>query len=97
MKVNSKLVFGLLAGAAIGAVAGILLAPEKGADTRKKIADGVGEAGDNLKDRFNDFVDGVKDKYLNAKSEADDVAHDVAKMGTPSYKSFSSRAKDALS
>ncbi|RYF85749.1 MAG: YtxH domain-containing protein, partial [Chitinophagaceae bacterium] len=33
---TSKTLLGLAAGAAIGAVAGLLLAPDKGSETRKK-------------------------------------------------------------
>ncbi len=74
MKVDSKVLLGLLAGAAIGAIAGILFAPDKGSETRNKIKKGAGEVGDNLKHSFNDFVDTVKDKYRKAKHEAEDLA-----------------------
>jgi len=30
--------------------------------------------GDSLKNSFNDFVDGVKDKYRHAKNEVEDIA-----------------------
>lgn len=74
MKVDSKVLLGLLAGAAIGAIAGILFAPDKGSETRSKIKKGAGDVGDNLKHSFNDFVDTVKDKYRKAKNEAEDLA-----------------------
>lgn len=74
MKVDSKLVLGLLAGAAIGAIAGILFAPDKGSETRKKISKNTSEMGDQLKHSFNDFIDTVKDKYRKAKSEAEDIS-----------------------
>lgn len=74
MKADSKIVLGLLAGAAIGAIAGILFAPDKGSETRKKIAKNTNDIGENLKDSFNDFVDTVKDKYRKAKHEAEEVA-----------------------
>ncbi|WP_372474450.1 YtxH domain-containing protein [Capnocytophaga sp. ARDL2] len=38
----------ILAGAAVGAVAGILLAPERGSDTRKKISKGFKEGKDEV-------------------------------------------------
>lgn len=74
MKADSKVLLGLLAGAAIGAIAGILFAPDKGTETRKKIAKNTSDLGENLKNSFNDFVDTVKDKYRNAKNEAEEVA-----------------------
>lgn len=39
---------GLLAGAAAGAIAGVLLAPDKGAATRKKVADSASKFGDQV-------------------------------------------------
>ncbi|MBS1749189.1 MAG: YtxH domain-containing protein [Bacteroidetes bacterium] len=74
MKADSKVLLGLLAGAAIGAIAGILFAPDKGSETRKKIAKNTNEIGENLKSSFNDFVDSVKEKYRHAKNEVEDVA-----------------------
>ncbi|HRP31770.1 MAG TPA: YtxH domain-containing protein [Agriterribacter sp.] len=74
MKIDSKVVLGLLAGAAIGAIAGILFAPDKGSETRKKISKNTAEMGDQLKHSFNEFVDTVKDKYRRAKADADNMA-----------------------
>lgn len=46
---TGKTLLALLAGAAIGAVAGILMAPDKGSKTREKIKDSLDEAKKNLK------------------------------------------------
>jgi gas vesicle protein len=46
MSSTSKIILGMLAAAAAGAAIGILLAPEKGSDTRQK-----------LKDNFNTWID----------------------------------------
>ncbi len=73
MKTDSKVVLGFLAGAAMGAIAGILFAPDKGSETRKKIAQNTNDLGDNLKDSFNEFIDTVKDKYRKAKHEAEEA------------------------
>lgn len=54
---NRNYVIGLVAAAAAGAVAGILLAPEKGKDLRKKIADRGTEVKDKIKDRIKSNVD----------------------------------------
>jgi gas vesicle protein len=63
----------LIAGFALGVLAGILLAPDKGSETRRKIA----ERGNDLKDRFNDFVDSIQDKFHSAKEEAEEFAEEA--------------------
>jgi gas vesicle protein len=90
MKADSKVVLGLLAGAAIGAIAGILFAPDKGSETRKKITKNTSDMGDQLKHTFNDFVDTVKDKYRTAKNEVEDVA-EKGKVST-----FGGQAKNSM-
>jgi len=90
MKADSKVLLGLLAGAAIGAIAGILFAPDKGSETRNKISKNASDMGDQLKHTFNDFVDTVKDKYKHAKSEVDDIAE----KGNVS--TFSSKVKNSM-
>ena len=90
---NTKTLLGFLAGAAVGALAGILLAPDKGSETRKKISKKTGDLGDTLKSSFNDFVDGVKESYSNVKSEAEDV-EEKSRMKMNSLKH---EAKNALS
>jgi gas vesicle protein len=71
---TSKILIGFLAGAAIGGALGILLAPDKGTETRKKILAKGSDLGDSLtdfsgtiKDKFNEVVDGVKGKF-NART-----------------------------
>lgn len=41
---NKQIVLTFLGGATVGAVTALLLAPRSGADTRKAISDGVGDA-----------------------------------------------------
>lgn len=60
----------LLTGLAVGVVLGILFAPDKGSETRKKIAD----QGRDLKDRFSDFIDGLSSKFEEAAEEAQEFA-----------------------
>ena len=72
---SSKILVGFLAGAAVGALAGILFAPDKGSNTRQKIADKTGDIKDSVKNSYNDFVDGVKQTYAGAKEEAEDFAN----------------------
>ncbi len=48
MSSTTKIVLGMLAAAAAGAAIGVLLAPEKGSDLRKKIKDNVTDWLDEL-------------------------------------------------
>ncbi len=70
-----KLILSIAAGVAAGAVIGILLAPDKGSETRRKISEKSNEYADNLKTKFNDFVESMLDKFDSVKSEAENIAH----------------------
>ncbi len=59
-----NLIAAFLGGAAVGAVCGVLFAPEKGVDTRQKIADalrkkGISLKGQELEDLVDEIADGV--------------------------------------
>ena len=60
----------LAAGAALGAISGILLAPASGKDTRKKIM----KKGEELRDQLADLVDQGKDLVDEAKGQAKSAA-----------------------
>ena len=48
MNTTSKIVLGLMGAAAVGALIGILVAPEKGSELRKRISDGAGDVADEI-------------------------------------------------
>lgn len=56
---SSKGLKALLVGAAIGGALGVLLAPDKGSKTRKKIMAKPKEIKETVKDRINDALDGM--------------------------------------
>ena len=58
-KTGSTLV-AILAGAAVGAVAGVLLAPEQGEKTRKRISKGFKSGADDLNCKMDDLKKQVK-------------------------------------
>jgi gas vesicle protein len=79
MNTTSKILLGFIAGAAIGGALGILLAPDKGSETRRKIVEKGSDLGDSLtdslsglgetvKEKFNDVVDGVKGSFNKSRN-----------------------------
>ena len=56
-------------GIVIGAVLGVLLAPDKGSETRKKIAKGC----EDLRDKFDEFAESISNTFGNIRDEASDI------------------------
>lgn len=84
MKSNGKTVLALLIGAAAGAALGVLLAPDKGSETRKKLTDSANRLADLVKEKTDagiqsatDLKNKVYDKAQEftgqARNEADKV------------------------
>ncbi len=64
---------GLLVGVSIGVATGIILAPEKGNDTLKKLTD-------VLKDKFNQYKGQAQDVLSDAKSKGKEMLQDGQDM-----------------
>ena len=66
---TGKVVLGVLAGLAAGAILGILFAPEKGSVTRMKITQKGEDYADAVKNKFSSFIDGINEKFESVKDE----------------------------
>lgn len=70
---SGKLFWGVLAGIAAGTLLGIALAPDKGSETRKKIARKGSDYAESIKDKIDDVVDTLTEKFEKVKEEVADL------------------------
>ncbi len=70
---GGKIVGALLIGAALGAALGILFAPEKGSETRKKLIAKSDDLTDGLKDKFKDLLAEAKREVETIKAKAQEM------------------------
>ena len=73
---SSKLVISLLAGVAGGALLGILFAPDKGFETRRKLGEKADDLAGNVKENLQDFIESFADNFKKTKKEAADFSED---------------------
>lgn len=89
MSNNAKIIVGIAAAAAVGAAIGLIFAPEKGSDLRKKVKKNANSLADDLlnllqkgENRVNDLVGDAESRAKSWKNKAKDdfeEASDVAK------------------
>lgn len=91
MKDNSgKVLLALLAGASAGIVAGLLLAPEAGSETRSSLGKSLGKLGEDLSKLAQDGLAKLDDlktqagsAISEARSEAEDALASINKPAAP--------------
>lgn len=74
---TGKVVIGLVAGLATGALLGILFAPDKGVRTRKRILRQGEKITEDMTEKFMDFMDSITDKFKDVKKDVTDFAEKV--------------------
>ncbi|HEV7783142.1 MAG TPA: YtxH domain-containing protein [Chitinophagaceae bacterium] len=80
MTTKTKIAVGILGAAAAGVVIGLLIAPEKGSDMRKKLRKTANGWADNLSQMFvkgQEEYEEVKEKVKGAKSAAEDKVNKI--------------------
>jgi gas vesicle protein len=71
---SGKVLLGVLAGVAAGALLGVLMAPDKGSVTREKLSKLGEDYADDLTDKFKELRDTLAEKLESVKSEGIDLA-----------------------
>lgn len=70
---TGKIILGTVAGLALGAIVGILFAPEKGSVTRKKIMDTGDDLVDELKSKYDGFCESINEKFDSTKQKVEET------------------------
>jgi len=85
MNSKSKIILGLVGAAAAGVLVGLILAPEKGTDLRKRIGDTAGDWAGHLTDLFAN----AKGELQNLTGKGEQVASDAAERINSVKESYS--------
>lgn len=82
MSNTSNTLLGILTGAMAGAAMGILFAPDKGVNTRKKLVDGAHDYSDTVVEKTSEIKDSVmksaKDKKESLEQQLESIASDIS-------------------
>ena len=74
MKDTSKILMALGAGLVIGGALGVLLAPDKGSETRHKIADETKKLADRLNRKIRQGKERLQEEFSKVNDEMEELA-----------------------
>lgn len=77
MENTGKIIGALVLGAVVGTACGILLAPDKGSETRKKLLNGAKDLADDLKDKVNNGAGKLKELKYQAEEHVENLARNA--------------------
>ncbi len=77
---SGKVLSSVLAGAAAGAILGILFAPDKGTETRRKLSEKGADLADSVKGKVNEYSDAISEKYDTVKDKVSGLASEGRDM-----------------
>ena len=77
---SGKVLSSVLAGAAAGAILGILFAPDKGTETRRKIAERGSDLADSVKGKVSEYGDALSEKYDSVRERITGLASEGRDM-----------------
>ena len=78
---KSESLFGFIAGATLGALAGILFAPDKGEETRRKFMEAASEGYDEAKEELGELAHDASVRYRYARIEAKKLKKTLQEQG----------------
>lgn len=70
---TANCITGIIVGAVVGIGVGILIAPDKGSNTRKKMKDLFDSPSDDVLDKLNDFIESITAKVEKTIPNLEDI------------------------